>query len=133
MENNSGNMEKKIRRPIWTRWLDVVLRTAHVGVTGILFGGAVFEVPLSQLHLWHNLTIATGCTLVLSEIFHSRHWIYQCRGLMVLIHVGLLGLIHLRPDLMTPILAAVTVFGMVGSHMPKAVRYWSFVHRRVVD
>jgi hypothetical protein len=52
---------------------------------------------------------------------------------MAIIHVGLLGLIHLHPDLLVPVLTAVLVFGMVGSHMPKNLRYWSFVHRRVLD
>jgi hypothetical protein len=52
---------------------------------------------------------------------------------MVIIHVSLLGVIHVRPDLMAPVLATVLVFGMVGSHMPKSLRYWSFVHGRVVD
>ncbi len=52
---------------------------------------------------------------------------------MAIIHIGLLGLIHLRPDLLTAVLTAVLIFGMVGSHMPKRIRYWSFVHGRVMD
>jgi hypothetical protein len=133
MSNNFENREKKNRRPLWTRWLDVVLRTAHVGVMSVLFGAAVCDAGLSGLFLWHHLTIATGCALVVSEIYHSRHWLYQGRGIMALTHIGLLGLIHLRPDLMTPILTAVLAFGMVGSHMPKSFRYWSFIHGKVLE
>ncbi len=132
----NGNIavpEKKNKRPAWTRSVDVVLRTAHVAVTSVLFGGAVCGVPFYQLFLWHYLAIGTGCTLIASEVYHSRHWPYQGRGVMAIIHVGLLGLIHLRPDLLVPVLTTVLVFGMVGSHMPKNLRYWSFVHGRVVD
>ncbi len=125
--------EKKNKRPAWTRSLDVVLRTAHVAVTSVLFGGVVCDVPFYQLFTWHYLAIGTGCALIASEVYHSRHWPYQGRGVMAIIHIGLLGLIHLRPDLIVPVLATVLVFGMVGSHMPKSLRYWSFVHRRVVD
>ena len=133
IDNSNTGREYKNKRPSWTRTLDVVLRTAHVAVTSILFGGAVCEVPFYKLFTWHYLAIATGCTLIASEVYHSRHWPYQGRGVMAIIHVGLLGLVHVRPDLLAPILTAVLVFGMVGSHMPKSLRYWSFVHRRVMD
>ncbi len=134
MSNNNSEASKfKNKRPLWTRALDVVLRTAHVAVTSVMVGGAVCEASLGQLMLWHNLAILTGCALVLSEIYHSRHWMYQGRGAMVVIHVGLLGIIHIRPDLMVQVLIAVLIFGMVGSHMPKSLRYWSFIHRRVMD
>ena len=131
-DSNITIPEKRNKRPAWTRTLDVVLRTAHVAVTSVLFGGAVCGVPFYRLFSWYYLAIATGCALIASEVYHCRHWPYQGRGVMALIHVGLLGLIHLRSDLLVPVLTAVLVFGMVGSHMPKNLRYWSFVHWRVV-
>lgn len=125
--------EKKYKRPAWSRHMDVILRTAHVAVTSVVFGGAVFAVPAQRLFSWYYLTIATGIGLIASEVYHSYHWPYQGRGAMVLIHVGVLGLIHIRPDLATPVLAIALVFGMVGSHMPKRFRYWSFVHKRIIE
>jgi hypothetical protein len=113
------------KAPAWTRALDVALRTAHVAVAGVLFGGTVFGVPFYRLLSWHHLAIATGGALIASEVCHRRHWPYQGRGLMVFLHIGFLGLIHLRPDLRVPALTAALVFGMVGSHMPKNLRYWS--------
>jgi hypothetical protein len=131
--DNIPSTEKKQKRPAWSRHLDVVLRTAHVAVTSVMFGGAIFAVPVHQLVSWYYLTIATGIGLIASEVYHSYHWPYQGRGAMVLIHVGVLGLMHLRPDLATPVLAVALVFGMVGSHMPKRFRYWSFVHKRIME
>jgi len=125
--------EKQAKRPSWTRVLDIVLRTAHVAVIGVLFGGAVFNAPLYLLLQWQYLAIGTGCALIASEVYHRRHWPYQGRGLMVFIHALLFGLIRLQPGLTVPLLLAAIVFGMVGSHMPKRLRYWSFMHRRVED
>jgi hypothetical protein len=133
MINNNIMVQEKKKRPAWTRLLDIVLRTAHVAGTSVLFGGAICGVPLSRLFSWHLLAISTGCALIASEVYHNRHWLYQGRGVMVLVHAGLLGLIRIQPDLLMPILTAVLILGMVGSHMPKKFRYWSFIHRQVMD
>lgn len=133
IDSGSTVPEKKHKRPAWSRYLDVVLRTAHVAVTSVVFGGAILSVPIDHLLLWYYLTVATGVGLIASEIYHSYHWPYQGRAAMVFIHVGVLGSIHLNPDLAKAALNVALVFGMVGSHMPKRFRYWSFVHGRVVD
>lgn len=133
-EGNASLAAGRPRRPSWTRTADILLRTAHVAVASVLFGGAVWGVSFVQLYWWHHLTIATGGALLTSEIYHCPpHWPYQGRGVMALTHVGLLLLVHLRPDWRVPLLTAVFVFGMVGSHMTKNLRYWSFVHGRVIE
>lgn len=124
--------EKRNKRPAWTRALDIVLRTAHVTVTSIAIGGAVYGIPFHQLLSWFRLAAATGCALIASEVYPWPHWPYQGRGVMGLIHIGLLGIIYMRPNMLVPVLTMVLVFGMVGSHMPKKLRYWSFIHRRML-
>ena len=121
------------QRPTWKRILDVVLRTVHVLVISVLFGGAVFKIPAAQLSPWKYLAIVTGGALIVSEILHSRHWPYQGRGVMVFIHVGLFSLAGFQPGLAIPCLLAALVVGMLGSHMPKKLRHWSFIHGRVQD
>ena len=86
----------------------------------------------SALRPWLLLTLATGAALLASEMSHSRHWVYQGRGLLFLAHVGALGLLSWN-GLSRSGAAAALVIGAVGSHLPKAVRRWSLVHRRVVD
>ncbi len=132
MDSSITIPEQRNKRPAWTRAVDVVLRTAHVAATSILFGGAVYGLPVYMLSSWRHLTLATGCALIASELYHWPHWPYQGRGVMGLIHIGLLGVVYLRPDMLRPALIAVLVFGMVGSHMPKKLRYWSFIHGRVL-
>jgi hypothetical protein len=132
-KNNSSTAGTQNKRPAWTRYLDIALRTAHVLVISILFGGAVFRIPTDQLVPWQHLAMATGVMLIVSEIIHHTHWPTQIRGLIVFIHAGLLGLAIFRPDLAVIFLFASLVFGLVGSHLPKKIRYWSYVLRRVEE
>ncbi len=131
-EGNDGKKEKK-RLPGWVKAIDLFLRSSHIGVTAVLFGGAVWAVPFEQLYPWHHLAIATGAALVVSGVCQCRHWPYQVRGLMAGAHVGLLGLVHFRPELMVPVLTAVLVIGVLGSNMPGYIRHWSLVHGRRID
>ncbi|MRR33955.1 hypothetical protein EG829_04530 [bacterium] len=132
MSNKNGTHSLK-NRPPWMRGLDLILRTGHIAVAGILFGGFVFEVPFYDLHLWHWLTVATGVGLLLLELRHSLSWPHQGRGVMGIFHMGLPGIAHLRPDLAVPLLWATMVLGSIGSHMPRNLRHWSLLYRRVVD
>ena len=55
---------KKNHRPGWMRVADITMRTAHIAVAGTLFGGFMLHVPFGQMHIWHGLTILTGCGLL---------------------------------------------------------------------
>jgi hypothetical protein len=128
-----GKDTKKPKRPGWTRVADILLRTAHIAVAGTLFGGFILHVPFSQLHIWHGLTILTGCGLLSLELYHSLNWPHQGRGVLGILHIGLAGFIHVRPDLVIPLLWVILVSGCVGSHMPRRYRHWSVLYRREID
>ncbi|HTP25093.1 MAG TPA: hypothetical protein VMK12_05455 [Anaeromyxobacteraceae bacterium] len=117
------------------RVLAIIARTAHIGAMAILVGGHNFAaVPIPSLRIWKILTAATGLLLLADEASHSRHWIYQGRGIMVLAHVGVLSAIAFSPArLGQPAMVAALVIGSVGSHLPRTVRKWSLRHRKVVE
>ena len=108
-------------------------RTCHVGITGVLFGGAVLGIPFSHLSGWHDLAIASGIVLIIIGVRQSRHWPYQGRGIMATLHVAVLGTIHIWPDLMVPLLTTALALGGIGSNMPGSVRHWSLLHGRRID
>jgi hypothetical protein len=116
----------------WSKVVDLFLRSCHLGISSVLFGGFVWEVPFARLANWHHLVIVTGSALIIFNIYKSRHWLYQGRGLMAGLHLGLIWLVHIRPDLLLPVLMTVLASGVVGSHMPAFLRHWSIVHRRVL-
>jgi hypothetical protein len=132
-ETTPSVTEQQKKRPLWTRFVDIALRSAHVLVISVLFGGAVFNIPASQLLPLQRLAVVTGVALIVSEIFHRPHWPTQIRGVMVFVHAGLLGLAILRPNLAVSCLCAALVLGMVGSHMPKKFRHWSYTLRRAEE
>lgn len=134
MENSrkNGKKEKK-RRSGMSKALDVALRFCHIGAAAVLFGGLILSVSFSRLLIWHRLTIATGAALVVAGLCQSRHWLYEGRGLMALVHLGLIALLHYRQDLTAPILSAILLFGVVGSNMPGHLRHWSVIHGQRMD
>ena len=110
--------------------MGIALRTAHLGGMAVLLGGAWTGAPAGELRGALLATAASGVGLVVSEASHSRHWIYQGRGLFVLAHLGAAALL---PALGPGALMAALVLGAVGSHLPKGLRAWSLRHRAVVD
>jgi hypothetical protein len=97
----------------------------------LVVGGVYFEVPAASLRSWVALTAASGAGLLVSEMSHSRHWLYQGRGLAAIAHVAALAL--LLAGWGRAALALALVLGAVGSHLPKKVRKWSLRHRAVVE
>jgi hypothetical protein len=115
------------------RAIGIALRTAHIAAMALLVGAAYFAAPETSLRLWRTATVATGVGLLLTEVSHSRHWVYQGRGVLTLAHVAALALVALSASLGRSALLAAVVIGSVGSHLPRSVRKWSFRHRRIVD
>ena len=112
---------------------NIAFRTVHIAATGILLGGHVFDVEESRLWGSFYLSTATGFGLLVLEAYPSLRWIYQGRGVMVLSKLALLCAVPFLWDNRVPILLAVLLIASVGSHMPSQFRYYSFVHRRVLE
>ena len=132
MESSHNSRADKKKGFGWSKVVDLILRSCHLGISSVLFGGFVWEVPFARLANWHHLVIVTGSVLIMFNIYKSRHWPYQGRGLMAGLHLGLIWFVHIRPDLLLPVLMIVLAIGVVGSHMPAFLRHWSIVHRRVL-
>ncbi len=128
MADNNENGKEKKRRPGWVQALDLVLRTWHIGVTSVLFGGVVCAVSIGQLFAWHHLAIASGGALIVSRMCQSRHWLYQVRGIMALTHVGLLGIVHVYPEYSIPVLTAILILGVFAANLPGYIKQWSLLH-----
>ena len=112
---------------------NIALRTAHIGVTGVLFGGHMFEVPAQRLLVWLYLTLCSGAMLVVLEACSHPGWWHQGRSVMVLAKLLLVGLVPWLWSYRVALLTGVIVLASVGSHMPRRLRYYSWLYRRVME
>ena len=109
------------------RWVNIGVRTLHIAVVAVLFGGVLLAVPAARLGAWHWLTIVSGLVLLVLEWMHDNRWWHRGKGLLVWVHLGLCLLIHAAPALSKPLLWLILISGCVGSHMPRRYRHWSIV------
>jgi hypothetical protein len=115
-----------------TRWLNVALRTAHIGAMGVLVGGHAFDVAPERLRVVLWLTIGTGVALAALEAGPRLLWFHQGSGLMTMAKVALLCAVPLAWDFRLPILLTVILIASVGSHMPGRYRHYSVLYRKVI-
>jgi hypothetical protein len=121
----------KVRCSPWSRALDILFRICHIGMAGILLGGAIFKAPLPQIHLYAWLTVATGLGLVATELHHSLRWPHEGRGLFAVGHILPVGLLHIWPDGCVAWLWSALLIGGIGSHMPRNLRHWSLIYGKL--
>lgn len=129
---SKSDRSTSLRIPYARAW-NIGLRTAHIATMGVLLGGHVFDVGKSALLPWLYATIATGLVLAFVEAFPRVRWFYQGRGVMVYAKILLMCLIPWCWEYRVTILMIIVVIASVGSHMPGRFRYYSVLHRRVLE
>ena len=112
------------------RWLKVSLRTLHlIGLAGISVSIATDNFDVIS---W-TITIISGLAILVLEAFSNLNWFVQVRALAIYIKIGLLIVLFFYPDYSWYILILIIIISGLVSHAPSAVRYYSFVHRRVIS
>ncbi len=113
------------------RWLRTGLRTLHLIAVGALYGGHLYAVDIARLQPALLSVLLTGGLLLGFEVWQSRIWLVQVRGVATFVKLGLLAGIGLAPDLAVALLTLALVIGSISSHMPSRWRYHSVLHGRV--
>ena len=116
----------------YARGISILFRTAHIAAIGILFGGHVFDISHGRLLLWLYLSIVSGAGLIGIELYSSCKWVYQGKGVLVMVKLLLVAAVAVFWEQRVWLLLAALVIGSVGSHMPGRYRYYSLLHRRVI-
>ena len=111
-----------------SRAWNVVFRTAHIAVTGMLLGGHFFGISAGRLLPLLYLGILTGAALGVLEVYPNWRGLLEVRSLVIAAKLILLCLIPLLWNLRVVILLMVLVMASAGSHMPRRVR-----HRSVLE
>jgi hypothetical protein len=113
------------------RWLRTVLRTLHIASMAVLLGGHVFEVPADQLYTALACTLISGGLIVLLEIYGSLNWLFEVRGLVTVVKVGLVCAVALFWEQRVWLLMAALALGSLSSHATAEVRHYSLRTGRI--
>lgn len=116
----------------YARGISILFRTVHIAAIGILLGGHVFAVPASRLLPFLYLSIISGAGLIGIELYSSCKWVYQGKGILVLIKLLVVAAAAVFWEQRVWLLLIALVMGSVGSHMPGRFRYYSIRHRGVI-
>ena len=100
-----------------------MIRALHIFSAGTLLGGHIFSIPTGDLLPWLYATIFTGALLLVTDLHATAAVIFEVRGVVVLLKIGLLILIAFFFDARIPLLFIVLLLGVYGSHMPKHIRH----------
>lgn len=104
------------------RWLNILLRCLHlVGMAGI---GAGFLFALSQtqwLPYWY-LTLGSGVALCALYIWSSLIWLFQLKGLAILVKLMLLWIAMHQPQLQPWLFVLIVLISGLIAHAPGNVR-----------
>ncbi|MBW2495314.1 MAG: hypothetical protein JRE43_11230, partial [Deltaproteobacteria bacterium] len=73
------------------RWLRTSLRTLHLIAVAALYGGHFYHVDATRLRTALLSVLLTGGLLVCFEIWQSRIWVVQLRGVATFIKLGALA------------------------------------------
>ena len=124
--------DERTGRALVVRVLRTTLRTAHLLAVGAYYGGHVFSVPPERLAPAVVAVVATGVLFVIFEIWSAPVWLVQVQGVATYVKLALIGSVSLFWDQRIWILSLVMVIGVVVSHAPGRLRYYSVKDRRVV-
>ncbi|MBK1725322.1 hypothetical protein [Thiocystis violacea] len=104
------------------RWLNIALRSLHLlGVAGI-GGWYLLGVSTSQVGLYGPLALGSGVALACLYLWSSAAWLFQLKGLVIVLKVGLLGLALLLPAWRAELFVLVVLLSGLIAHAPGEVR-----------
>ena len=90
------------------------------------------DTPDVRLLPWLYLSIVSGTGLIGIELYSSCKWLYQGKGILVLVKLLLVAAVAVFWEQRVWLLLVALVISSVGSHMSGRFRYYSILHRRVI-
>ena len=109
---------------------NIAVRTAHIGITGVLLGGHFFGIAASRLLPILYLAILTGVVLAAIELYPDWRALFEVRTLVIGAKLLMLCSIPFLWDFRVAILVIVLVLASAGSHMPRRLRHFSILNGR---
>ena len=104
------------------RWLNIGLRCLHlVGIAGI-GGGYLFDLNEAQWLPYWQLVLGSGIALSMLYLWSSALWLFQLKGLAIIVKLILLGVAMAEPALRAELFILVVIISGLSAHAPGRVR-----------
>ncbi|MCG6967759.1 MAG: hypothetical protein LJE59_14765 [Chromatiaceae bacterium] len=104
------------------RWVNIVLRSLHlVGVAGI-GGGFLFDLDPTVWETYWYLTLATGTALSAIYVWCTAAWLFELKGLVILVKTALLWIALTYPSVRSELFVAIVILSGLIAHAPARLR-----------
>jgi hypothetical protein len=104
------------------RWVNIGLRCIHlVGIAGIS-GGFLFNLDQAHWATYWHLALASGLALALLYFWSTAAWLFQIKGLAVVVKILLLAVALRIPQLQGELFVAIIVISGLTAHAPARIR-----------
>ena len=104
------------------RWVNICLRCGHlIGVAGI-GGGFLFGLDPESWESYWLLTLSTGVVLSLIYIWSSAIWLFELKGLAIVLKNILLAIALAAPAARGELFIVIVVISGLIAHAPARVR-----------
>lgn len=114
------------------RWIQISLRTAHlIGIAGFSGGVLLGVEPKLWIGFLH-LTLLSGLSYFLLDIYCNAMALIQVRGVTIFIKMALLSTLYYNPEQAWIVLWIIIISSII-SHAPGNLRYFSLLHWKRVD
>ncbi|SMY32316.1 hypothetical protein PMAL9190_00464 [Photobacterium malacitanum] len=114
------------------RLTKTAIRALHILGVAISSGGFIFHLEKGLWLNWWLLAMVSGLLMMAQEIYRSKLWLIQLKGVLTFIKLGLLTSIAVIPQLQPHIYIGVLLLSVFIAHGPAGLRHYSIWHRRVL-
>ncbi|WP_279152703.1 hypothetical protein [Photobacterium iliopiscarium] len=109
------------------------IRALHILGVAISSGGFIFHLDKALWLNWWLLAMFSGVLMMAQEIYRSKLWLIQLKGVLTFVKLALLASITLVPQQQPNIYISVLLLSVFIAHGPAGLRHFSIWHRRVID
>lgn len=113
---------RRVKSPLWLRWLSILLRTLHLGSV-ILLGAAAHGAPVAA-SLAGAAVLVSGLLLLAAEVAGEQVVLSEAAGAAALFKLLPVAAVMALPEWRLPLFWFLVAWSSVFSHAPKSLRHW---------
>ncbi|KJG34924.1 membrane protein [Photobacterium angustum] len=115
------------------RLAKTTIRALHILGVAVSSAGFMFAVDKALWINWWVLAMMSGVTMMSLEIYRSKLWLIQLKGILTFVKLFMLLSIIWLPAHQANIYITVILLSVFIAHGPAGLRHYSIWHRKRID